>query len=164
MTPAAPRRRLILMRHAKSSWAELGAPDHDRPLNQRGRLAAALMGAWLREQPWRVDLALISSSARTRETWGRMNVAAGAEQVREDLYHAEPPTLWAAAQSAPQSAESVLILAHNPGLEALLQTALRGPTRVPTGAVAVLEHSGDWASISPTTARVVAYEQPKGLV
>jgi len=42
-------KRLILMRHAKSDWGDPGLPDHDRPLNKRGRRAATALGHWLRD-------------------------------------------------------------------------------------------------------------------
>lgn len=164
MTASAPLRRLVLMRHAKSSWAVAGAPDHDRPLNLRGRLAAALMGAWVAEQSWRIDLALISSSARTRETWARMRLTAGAVAYRAELYHAAPEALWDAAKSAPQSVETTLVLAHNPGIEALLSAFPGGPRRAPTSAIAIIESQGAWAEIGPETARIAAYEEPKSLV
>lgn len=157
-------RRLVLMRHAKSSWDAPAAPDHDRPLNQRGRLAAALMGAWLREQPWRLDVALISTSARTRETWARMWVSADMVDFRAELYHAEPDALWAAARSAPPEAQTTFLLAHNPGLEFLLGAMPRGPRRAPTAMIAVLAIDGDWSAAGPERARLVEYEEPKGLV
>ena len=40
-------KRLILTRHAKSSWDDPLTPDHDRPLNERGKAAAADLGVWL---------------------------------------------------------------------------------------------------------------------
>ena len=40
-------KRLILTRHAKSSWDDPAMPDHDRPLNDRGRAAAVQLGVWL---------------------------------------------------------------------------------------------------------------------
>ncbi len=60
--------RLILMRHAKSSWANVSQADFDRPLNERGRQAAPLMGRWLDEQGLIPDLILCSTARRTQET------------------------------------------------------------------------------------------------
>ena len=39
--------RLILMRHAKSSWDDPRIDDFDRPLNARGRASATALGEWL---------------------------------------------------------------------------------------------------------------------
>ena len=60
--------RLILMRHAKSSWNE-PVSDHERALNVRGRASAQAMGNWLRENDFLPKEALISSSKGTRETF-----------------------------------------------------------------------------------------------
>ena len=57
------------MRHAKSSWAEAGQRDHDRPLNRRGRKASAAVGAWLKAGGYLPDLALVSNARRCQETW-----------------------------------------------------------------------------------------------
>ena len=61
-------RRLILLRHAKSSWDYADLADVDRPLSERGRTAARAMGSYLRAHPIRPDLVLCSPAARTRET------------------------------------------------------------------------------------------------
>src|SRR6056297_2318257 len=67
-------RRLVLMRHAKSSWGDPGLDDHDRPLNKRGKQSAKALGDWLRAQTIVVDQALVSSSVRTVETMQRLKV------------------------------------------------------------------------------------------
>jgi len=38
------QRRLMLMRHAKSSWKSQVPTDHERPLTERGRRDAARVG------------------------------------------------------------------------------------------------------------------------
>ncbi|HKD29981.1 MAG TPA: histidine phosphatase family protein, partial [Xanthobacteraceae bacterium] len=39
--------RLMLLRHAKSSWPSSGVQDAARPLSQRGEAAARLMGGYM---------------------------------------------------------------------------------------------------------------------
>jgi len=65
--------RLILMRHAKSSWKYHDLSDHERPLNQRGRKSAVKIAKELIRLEWIPDKLYSSDSARTRETWGRMS-------------------------------------------------------------------------------------------
>src|ERR1700753_1071269 len=62
-------RRLLLLRHAKSSWSEPGASDHQRPLNRRGQEAAPRIGAYLKRHKLVPDRVLCSTARRTRETW-----------------------------------------------------------------------------------------------
>jgi phosphohistidine phosphatase SixA len=66
------RRRLMIMRHAKSSWKGQVPTDHDRPLNTRGRRDAVRVGKRLAKLGWVPDLVVSSDSRRTRETWERM--------------------------------------------------------------------------------------------
>ena len=61
-------KRLLLLRHAKSSWDDPALADHDRPLAPRGRTAAKLIGEHLRENQIGVSLVLCSSARRARET------------------------------------------------------------------------------------------------
>ncbi len=62
-------RRLIVMRHAKSSWKHAGLTDHQRPLNKRGRKDAPRVARALIERGWTPRRVLSSDAARTRETW-----------------------------------------------------------------------------------------------
>jgi phosphohistidine phosphatase len=71
-------RRLILMRHAKSSWADPGQRDLDRPLNKRGRHAAGALGAWLKRRGYAPGHALVSTARRAQETWAGVVAATGA--------------------------------------------------------------------------------------
>ncbi|MBA3323860.1 MAG: histidine phosphatase family protein, partial [Rhodobacteraceae bacterium] len=68
-------RRLILMRHAKSSWADPEQPDFERPLNSLGKRGAAAVGAWLAERGIVPQAALVSASVRTQETWAQLGPA-----------------------------------------------------------------------------------------
>ena len=68
-------RRLILMRHAKSSWAIDGQEDHQRPLNKRGRRDAPRVAAALAARDWLPDFVVSSDAERTRQTWAEMNSA-----------------------------------------------------------------------------------------
>lgn len=170
--PADAERRLVLMRHAKSDWSAPGQPDHARPLNRRGRLAAPLMAAFLAEQDWRIDLALISDAARTRETWERMRPLlpdVPAPRLEPRIYEAPPEALLAALQDAPDDARAVLMLGHNPGIDefAHLLTAPGSPHpgRFPTAALAVFRTAAPrWRDAAPGGFTLEAYEEPKSLV
>ncbi|XVF28101.1 hypothetical protein REPUB_Repub14bG0165600 [Reevesia pubescens] len=70
-------RRLILLRHAKSSWQHPALRDHDRPLSKIGRADAVVVSQKLRHMGWIPQLILSSDALRTRETLNIMQ-----EQVR----------------------------------------------------------------------------------
>ena len=61
-------KKLLLLRHAKSSWSDDGLPDHDRPLNKRGKKTAPQMGRLLVERDLVPDLIVSSSAKRARKT------------------------------------------------------------------------------------------------
>ncbi len=156
---------LILMRHAKSDW-HAGLKDHDRPLNARGRLAAPLMGAWLSEQGRLPALALVSSAARTQETWGRMGLDAPME-TRKALYEAEAETIREEIALTEGAASPLLVLGHNPGMQEAANRLLADGVIAdfPTAQCAVLEFDiAAWEALRFSTGRLVALATPKGLV
>ena len=157
--------RLILTRHAKSSWDDLMMDDHDRPLNKRGRAAATAVGQWLAARGYVPVEAIVSSSERTRETW---DLAAQAFEthteltIRPDLYHAEPEALLAALRAA--RGEVVIMIAHNPGIAYFAQGLVQEPpadarfARYPTAATAVIDFDEDeWGSVAWRSGEVVDY-------
>ena len=169
-------RRLILLRHAKSSWTDPETPDHDRPLNARGRAAAAQMGGWLAQRGDIPDHVLLSDSARTVETWALARAALpqapeGAPTPR--LYHADPATMLAVLRAAPAAARKVLMIGHQPGVGAFARklsdgtakpSCTRAFQRFPTGAAAVLDlEIDDWAQADWGGARFHAFAAPKEL-
>ncbi len=108
--------RLILTRHAKSSWDSPALDDHDRPLNRRGRESATAVGGWLAARGYAPDQILCSSAARTRETWTRIAAelrTPAREELLQSLYLAEPDDMLAALQGA--TGKVVMMLGHNPG-------------------------------------------------
>lgn len=165
-------RRLILMRHAKSDWDDPALADHERPLNSRGRKAARLMGGWLLAQGLVPDVALVSTAQRTRETWEGLTTdwPAPLPEVRflPELYHAAP--LETQSLVARETAPTLLVIGHNPGLADLAQQIVADPpghpkfARFPTCSTLVAEFdSADWAGAAPGSGRVVRFVVPRDL-
>ncbi|MFC6639321.1 SixA phosphatase family protein [Sulfitobacter sediminilitoris] len=106
-------KRLILMRHAKSDWSG-GGNDHNRPLNPRGRKAAAALGDWLRAHDLLPDQVLSSSSMRTHETFVRLDLPQDIDVIfTRALYLATHDEILKAMRNA--SGDTILTLGHNPG-------------------------------------------------
>lgn len=113
--------RLIIMRHAKSSWNSGAANDHSRPLNARGRADAPRMGARLAELGWAPDTVLSSDSRRTTETYERMSTAFAhppMARFSRSLYNAGIRQLQPVLAELGDDSETVLVLGHNPGWSA----------------------------------------------
>lgn len=163
-------KRLILIRHAKSSW-DAPFDDHARTLNDRGRAASTAIGAWLVEQGYLPDEILSSDAARTRETTDRIVAAMGttpAIKFKDRMYHGSPAALMTALKSA--QGGTVALVAHNPGIaffaEQIVAAAPAHPRFLdyPTGATLVCDFSiNNWAETVPRSGRVVEFVTPKDL-
>jgi phosphohistidine phosphatase len=128
-------RQLILLRHAKSSWDDPDLPDHARPLNARGRRAAAVMAAVMRDLGLGPDLVLVSSARRTLQTLEALGPLPDSPIVEpmDDLYLATWQRMLDTLRGLPETVRSVLLIGHNPGMHDLA-LALAGPEAMQRGA------------------------------
>ena len=140
------RRRIVLMRHAKSSWKTDAPTDHARPLNKRGRKASPKVGAKLHELGWVPDLVVSSDSVRTRETFARMRKKLGVRDEAvflDSLYHAGVEAVRSVLRELDDGTETVLLLGHNPGWEEVLTWLSGEDVVLKTGCAALLSHDAE---------------------
>ncbi|MCB9743960.1 MAG: histidine phosphatase family protein [Alphaproteobacteria bacterium] len=160
--------RLIVMRHAKSSWDSGANDDHARPLDSRGRRDAPRIAAALQARGWTPDQVLSSTATRTRQTWAAMAPVLGPDTPAiwtRSLYIAGPSALWASLADCPAEARCVLALGHNPGWEDLV-ARLSGAHHVFTTANAALLEAPEgarWSSLPLDGWRLEALLRPKEL-
>ena len=169
---------LTLMRHAKSDWGDYGLDDRERPLNERGKTAAPLMGKFLVENQIQPDQIFCSSAARTRETLQRMVDHFDPRpdiSYEDELYLASPNTMLAVAKSAAIEKDHVLLLGHNPGTEMLAIALSNAETSAPESLsrifkkfpTAGLAHFSfdveDWHSIKERKGKLLLFETPKSI-
>jgi phosphohistidine phosphatase len=166
---------LALLRHAKSSWDDQKLADFDRPLNDRGRKAAALMGAELRRRGLTFDLAIASPAQRVTETLDIVQKGLGAPlNVRWEpaVYESTPATLLDLIKATDDRIESLLLVGHNPTMQALALMLARkdDPAReriaegYPTAALLLIEFPAEnWNSVQPGSGRIRAFLKPREL-
>lgn len=168
---------LGLFRHAKSDWHDARARDFDRPLNQRGRMGAAVMGRHIAEHGIRWERVLASPAVRAAETIELAARAAGQSAPVEwdrRVYLASSDNLGDVLRELPDSTASVLLIGHNPGLEDLIfdlvpddgSSPLRAivEEKFPTATYAVLELAIDhWADLDEGCAQLVHLMRPRDL-
>ncbi|MBL4918761.1 SixA phosphatase family protein [Szabonella alba] len=162
-------KRLILTRHAKSSWDDPLTPDHDRPLNERGKTAAADLGAWLASRGHVPDQVLCSDALRTRKTWSGIAPALPGTPIldlKPALYHAGPDVMLAVLRHA--NADCVMMIGHNPGIAEFAQRLLQVPPlnpqfpRYPTGATLVADFAiSDWSEADWGGAALLEFVIPR---
>lgn len=166
---SADGRRLILLRHAKSSYPG-GVTDRDRPLASRGRREAALAGRWLMSRQPRIDAVLCSPAARARETLERSGITAQATEIPA-LYGAGPDEIIGIVGDVPDDMRTLLVVAHAPGLPATA-AMLAGPGSnedaladlqrgFPTSAIAVLDVPGPWAAAQHGACALLTVHVPR---
>jgi phosphohistidine phosphatase len=127
-------RTLLILRHGKAAQEEDGV-DRDRPLTKRGKHASELIGHLLRDDDLVPDRIISSSALRARDTARRVAAAAkfgGVIDELDELYLAEPEAYIMALKERAGDAERVLVVGHNPGLEALALILTSEPVSLPT--------------------------------
>ena len=160
-------KRLIIMRHAKSSWKSGAATDHQRPLNKRGRRDAPRIGARLQELGWIPDLVIASDSQRTRETWQRMQTGflqTIEERFDGDFYHGGLADIASACARLTEDISTLLVLGHNPGWEDATEELSGQWVRMTTANAALLQSDAeDWTTAMDTDWLLVDLLRPKEL-
>ena len=140
---------LLIIRHAKSSWANDALSDYDRPLNGRGQRDAPRMGRWLVQQSLVPDLIVSSTAKRAWETTQLISSASGCTTIEWDdnLYHASAGTCVERLNEVPTNCKRVAVIAHNPGLEHLVGLLSGEMEFMPTAATAHLLVDVAWPKL-----------------
>jgi phosphohistidine phosphatase len=144
-------KKLLLLRHAKSSHKDADVDDHERSLNKRGKKDAPKMGRLLKNENLLPDLMIASTAKRCRKTAEHVIAASGYRgQARfcGELYEAHASALVDVLASLEDNFGQVLLIGHNPGLEELLERLVGVYAPLSTGALAQVEIDVDrWAGI-----------------
>lgn len=170
-------KRLTLLRHAKSGWDDPVARDFDRPLNPKGKRAARAMGQYIRDHRLHYDRIAGSPALRVVETLEEVAAALGetiAPAWDKRIYLASGMTLLDVVHDAPNEAESLLMVGHNPGLEDLILMMVPDKAgdeardqveeKFPTAAIAEIEFDAQhWEELKPGTGRLVRFVRPRDL-
>jgi phosphohistidine phosphatase len=160
-------RTLYLLRHAKSSWDDASLRDFDRPLNKRGRGAAAKIGERLQAEKLTEPYVICSPAVRTRETAKIVLQNADLsveEHFDERIYEASLRDLMQVVSEIPDDRELVIMIGHNPGFEEL-SAALTGEHRaMPTCALAKIELEVEgWKDVRAGEGKLKWFIVPKEL-
>jgi len=157
-----PERTLILLRHAKSDWSN-DEVDLVRPLAERGRRQAPDAGRWLNTGVPSIDLAVVSPALRARSTWelvaAELDVPPHA-RIDERLYAASEQELLEVVRELPEDVRTVILVGHNPGLEALVSRLTGERVPMPTSALAAIAVSGSWSAAGHSSAVLTASGRP----
>jgi phosphohistidine phosphatase len=167
--------QLLLLRHAKSSWNDNKLADRDRPLNDRGRHAAAAMREVMQNLGLAPDLVLVSPARRSLQTLDALEPwdDTPLREHVEALYLATSAQLLTVLNDVAETVRSVLLIGHNPGMHDLAQSLIQGtaPTDAayrlaagyPTGALAEFAIAGPWLRLGSGGGRLTRFITPREL-
>jgi phosphohistidine phosphatase len=159
-------KRLTLVRHAKSSWADPEEEDADRPLSPRGRRDAPRMGKRLRRLRLIPDEIVTSPARRARKTAAllaeALELPRGRVHEREGIYEADAERLLEVIRSFEDAWDHVLLVGHNPGLTELWNrlTGLHLPPLTTTGTTSLDLAIVHWKDVVPGAARLLFFDCP----
>ena len=173
-------KRLVLLRHAKAVPASPELDDSDRRLADRGRSDAIRMGQFLKEEAWVPELVLCSAAMRTRETLELVVPQLGNAPMLHllpELYLARWLTIINLVRQIRERADTVMIVAHSPGLEECARKLARPPGdtkarklsqalqgEYPTAAVTGFEFDADlWSAVDRGEGELQFFVRPRDL-
>jgi len=158
---------LLILRHGKAE-AFNESSDKSRVLAERGIRDAKKMGELILEKTGTPDLIVSSDAARARQTAEIASKAAhykAAIDFRPEIYNASMGRLIQVVESLPESAKTVLIVGHNPGLFDLAGYLINGnlESELPTCGLVHLHVPVKWDEAIIGTAKLVGEYIPKNL-
>ena len=170
-------RHLLLLRHAKSSWSDPAVEDIARPLAPRGERAAAAMGRMMAARDLLPDRVLCSPAIRARQTldlvtrdWPRPVET----EIVPGLYDfGDGEALLAAIRQDGGDARRLLLIGHNPSMEALAHRLVtrgdrtlraRMSEKFPTCALAeIVLECISWSDLAESAGTLTRFIRPRDL-
>lgn len=155
---------LFLLRHAKSENLTPGLSDLDRKLNESGRKQAQTLGSFLKQQNLRPDLVLCSTAARARET---TEIVLGSAELAprvdydQAIYESGPTVLLQLISKIDNSANTALMVGHNPGMEEFVRLLTEGEEHMSTCTLAEINFDIDeWNKVLAGKGTLVQIVRP----
>lgn len=160
-------KRLVIIRHAKSSWGNALLEDFDRPLNERGKKDAPLMAKRLKEKKVLPDVMITSPAKRANSTCKKFAKIFEVDKKNiwkePKLYHASENVILKLAKEIDEKYNVVFIFGHNPGLTNFVNyTSNLEIDNIPTCGIAVLEVS-NWKKLGKEKAKAVYFDYPSNI-
>jgi phosphohistidine phosphatase len=163
---------ILLLRHAKSSWDDPSLEDFDRPLSGRGLDDAPKMGKYLRKVGYRPEYIVSSTAKRAKQTTQLCLEGLKRDESlvkwEDGLYFETVSKYIQAIQEAPKNTETIMLVGHNPLIEATATLLSGGKDRmgfrIPTAGLVCLEsYALSWDDINPGTCQIKWMMIPKVL-
>jgi phosphohistidine phosphatase len=134
-------KKIIIVRHAKSSWTDFSLSDFQRPLDQRGLNDAPVMAEVLREAGHYPQKIVSSSAVRAKSTAAFFSKTFQIDVEEADsLYHGLPNDYLDQIKQLSEDVQCVAFFGHNPGITFIANDIQSGITdNIPTCGIIVAE-------------------------
>lgn len=162
-------KRLVIIRHGKSSWDHPELKDHHRPLKQRGVNNAFSIASKLIELDIKPNLCLSSPAVRALDTAIIIatNMAYPLDKIvtNRAIYEASVATLLQVLSEVDNQHQTVFLFGHNPGFTALANALQEEQlANLPTcGTIAIDLEMDSWSEITSAKGTQVVKLIPKQL-
>lgn len=162
-----PQRRLTIIRHAKSSWANPNQPDFERPLNSRGQRDAPVMAQRLVQHGITPDHLIASPARRAYDTATLMasEFDYPVDTIVQDkrIYEASLTELLGVIHGLENTYREVLMFGHNPGMLGLANYLTPAAIdEMPTCAMVCAAFSfASWAEVTEYSGELIFHDYPK---
>jgi phosphohistidine phosphatase len=158
-------KKLLIIRHSKSSWKDPSKEDYDRPLNKRGKRDAPFMGRLLNNNGLFPDKIVSSGAKRARKTAKIIKEQLVFEkdiEFNDDIYYKDEEDIVSLIKQTSDDVETLYLIGHNPMLNFLAYHFVDFVENIPTtGIVSVEFDVTSWSDISPSNATLDRFEYPK---
>ncbi len=152
------------MRHGKSDWGG-DTPDHERPLNERGRASARVMGRVLSRMGQVPQFIYSSTALRARSTAELASKAGtwGSEiELVPDLYGESPSSVLDVVAAAARSVRFLMVVGHQPTWGDLIEELTGSRVQVKTASVIGIDLAiMEWADVRTGRAELAYALQPR---
>jgi phosphohistidine phosphatase len=159
-------KKLVIIRHAKSSWDDPFLNDHDRPLAERGLKDAPKMAKRLEKKEILPDAIISSDAERAKATADiiaeHLDFPKKKIDFIKELYHGSAPQILSAIKKTDDSVKTLFLFGHNPGLNDLIWKLGGEIDNLPTsGQFGFKFDVKNWDEISSKNAKVWFFDYPK---
>jgi phosphohistidine phosphatase len=155
-------KRIIVLRHSKSSWDHWGVSDVDRPLNQKGFERSVKVGKFLHQNHIEIDCMISSTAVRSVTTalvLGRqLKFDFSNLQIREELYHGDIDEIVDVIRNIDDTVNNAMIIAHNPGIEDFANVFIENVEIITTSGIMLDLNIENWKSFSKSDRSILNKE------
>ena len=161
---------LYVMRHSKSSWNDHNINDFERPLSNRGKKDIKLIIAFLKKKKITFDLAYISSSRRTKQTFKilKNNISCKKIIYSKKFYLCSESFILNTIKNIKKKYKNILIVNHEPCCKNLILKLIRKnklsfiKKKFSTSAIAKLVFSiENWENLKNYSGNLTLFKTPK---